>query len=65
MGWTQGALSDPDASAARSAAFSRAPAGAFPNCERIVGEVLSLPVHEFITRISRSVVGLIESFYRG
>ncbi len=40
--------------------------GDFPVCERIVGEVLSLPVHEFITREQQDrVIALIESFYKG
>jgi dTDP-4-amino-4,6-dideoxygalactose transaminase len=39
--------------------------GDFPVCERIVGEVLSLPVHEFITREQQDrVVELIEAFYQ-
>jgi dTDP-3-amino-2,3,6-trideoxy-4-keto-D-glucose/dTDP-3-amino-3,4,6-trideoxy-alpha-D-glucose/dTDP-2,6-dideoxy-D-kanosamine transaminase len=40
--------------------------GQFPVCERIVGEVLSLPVHEFVTEAQQErVVSLIEAFYRG
>jgi dTDP-4-amino-4,6-dideoxygalactose transaminase len=49
-----------------AAAFLGHTPGDFPNCERIVGEVLSLPVHEFITRDQQDrVVDLIKSFYRG
>ncbi|HTT37442.1 MAG TPA: DegT/DnrJ/EryC1/StrS family aminotransferase [Burkholderiales bacterium] len=48
-----------------AAAFLGHAPGDFPVCERIVEEVLSLPVHEFITRDQQyRVVALIESFYR-
>jgi len=41
-------------------------AGDFPVCERIVRSVLSLPVHEFITRAQQErVAELIRRFYRG
>jgi len=40
--------------------------GDFPVCERVVGEVLSLPVHEFLTSDQQDrVVDLIERFYAG
>jgi dTDP-4-amino-4,6-dideoxygalactose transaminase len=49
--------------AARDFGYRR---GDFPVCERVVSEVLSLPVHEFITREQQDrVVSLIADFYRG
>jgi dTDP-4-amino-4,6-dideoxygalactose transaminase len=49
--------------AAREFGYRR---GDFPVCEQVVAEVLSLPVHEFITRAQQDrVVSLIADFYAG
>jgi dTDP-3-amino-2,3,6-trideoxy-4-keto-D-glucose/dTDP-3-amino-3,4,6-trideoxy-alpha-D-glucose/dTDP-2,6-dideoxy-D-kanosamine transaminase len=48
--------------AAKAFGYAR---GDFPVCERVVAEVLSLPVHEFISREQQDrVVSLIAAFYK-